>query len=41
MRFAMFYLAEFMNTVTMSAIIVTLADPPGPHSVSPDSSAPG
>lgn len=32
MRFAMFYLAEFMNTVTMSAIIVTLffGGPAGP-----------
>ena len=24
LRFALFYLAEFMNTITMSAIIVTL-----------------
>ncbi len=36
-RFAMFYLAEFMNTITMSAIIVTLflGGPDGPwfHSV--------
>lgn len=34
-RFALFYLAEFMNTVTMSAIIVTLffggPDGPTPH----------
>jgi len=32
-RFAMFYLAEFMNTVTMSAIIVTLffGGPAGPN----------
>lgn len=32
MRFAMFYLSEFMNTVTMSAIIVTLffGGPAGP-----------
>ena len=32
MRFAMFYLAEFMNTVTMSAVIVTLffGGPAGP-----------
>src|ERR687892_2487187 len=31
-RFALFYLAEFMNTVTMSAIIVTLflGGPSGP-----------
>ena len=34
-RFALFYLAEFMNTITMSAIIVTLffggPDGPGSH----------
>src|SRR5205823_14795834 len=32
-RFALFFLAEFMNTITMSAIIVTLflAGPVGPH----------
>jgi NADH-quinone oxidoreductase subunit H len=32
MRFGMFYLAEFMNTITMSAIIVTLflGGPAGP-----------
>ncbi|HEX2850065.1 MAG TPA: NADH-quinone oxidoreductase subunit NuoH [Acidimicrobiales bacterium] len=32
-RFALFYLAEFMNTITMSAIIVTLflGGPNGPH----------
>jgi NADH-quinone oxidoreductase subunit H len=37
-RFALFYLAEFMNTVTMSAIIVTLflGGPAGPALVGPD-----
>ncbi|MFC0082276.1 NADH-quinone oxidoreductase subunit NuoH [Aciditerrimonas ferrireducens] len=34
-RFALFYLAEFMNTITMSAVIVTLflggPDGPSPH----------
>ena len=32
-RFAMFYLAEFMNTITMSAVIVTLflGGPDGPR----------
>ncbi len=37
MRFAMFFLAEFMNTVTMSAIIVTLffGGPAGPDLVGP------
>jgi NADH-quinone oxidoreductase subunit H len=42
MRFGMFYLAEFMNTITMSAIIVTLflggpAGPigPGPRNLYP------
>ncbi len=32
-RFALFYLAEFMNTITMSAIVVTLffGGPDGPH----------
>jgi NADH-quinone oxidoreductase subunit H len=37
-RFALFYLAEFMNTVTMSAIIVTLflGGPAGPTVVGPD-----
>jgi len=36
-RFAMFYLAEFMNTITMSAIIVTLflGGPNGPTPVGP------
>jgi NADH-quinone oxidoreductase subunit H len=36
-RFAMFFLAEFLNTVTMSAIIVTLffGGPSGPTSASP------
>ncbi|HWC37600.1 MAG TPA: complex I subunit 1 family protein, partial [Acidimicrobiales bacterium] len=36
-RFALFYLAEFMNTITMSAIVVTLffggPDGPAPHVV--------
>jgi NADH-quinone oxidoreductase subunit H len=37
-RFALFYLAEFMNTVTMSAIIVTLffGGPNGPLLFGPD-----
>jgi len=37
-RFALFYLAEFMNTVTMSAIIVTLflGGPRGPLLFGPD-----
>lgn len=37
-RFALFYLAEFMNTVTMSAIIVTLflGGPSGPTFFGPD-----
>ena len=37
-RFALFYLAEFMNTVTMSAIIVTLflGGPAGPTFFGPD-----
>ncbi|MGQ0831248.1 MAG: NADH-quinone oxidoreductase subunit NuoH [Microthrixaceae bacterium] len=37
-RFALFYLAEFMNTVTMSAIIVTLflGGPAGPVFAGPD-----
>jgi NADH-quinone oxidoreductase subunit H len=37
-RFALFYLAEFMNTVTMSAIIVTLflGGPAGPVVVGPE-----
>lgn len=37
-RFALFYLAEFMNTVTMSAIIVTLflGGPAGPVLFGPD-----
>ena len=37
-RFALFYLAEFMNTVTMSAIIVTLflGGPAGPTLFGPD-----
>ncbi len=37
MRFAMFFLAEFMNTVTMSAVIVTLffGGPAGPDLVGP------
>jgi NADH-quinone oxidoreductase subunit H len=37
-RFALFYLAEFMNTVTMSAIIVTLflGGPNGPVLIGPD-----
>jgi NADH-quinone oxidoreductase subunit H len=37
-RFALFYLAEFMNTVTMSAIIVTLflGGPAGPTVIGPD-----
>jgi NADH-quinone oxidoreductase subunit H len=37
-RFALFYLAEFMNTVTMSAIIVTLflGGPSGPTIFGPD-----
>ncbi len=37
-RFAMYYLAEFMNTVTMSAIIVTLflGGPNGPVLVGPE-----
>ena len=37
-RFALFYLAEFMNTVTMSAIIVTLflGGPAGPTIFGPD-----
>ena len=37
-RFALFYLAEFMNTVTMSAIIVTLflGGPAGPVFFGPD-----
>jgi NADH-quinone oxidoreductase subunit H len=37
-RFALFYLAEFMNTVTMSAIIVTLflGGPAGPALFGPD-----
>ena len=36
-RFGMFYLAEFMNTITMSAIIVTLflGGPAGPAPVGP------
>jgi len=37
MRFAMFYLAEYMNTITMSAVVVTLflggPDGPGLHVV--------
>ncbi|HWH34435.1 MAG TPA: NADH-quinone oxidoreductase subunit NuoH [Acidimicrobiales bacterium] len=38
MRFGMFYLAEFMNTITMSAIIVTLflGGPAGPVLFGPD-----
>jgi NADH-quinone oxidoreductase subunit H len=37
-RFALFYLAEFMNTVTMSAILVTLflGGPSGPTFFGPD-----
>lgn len=37
-RFGMFYLAEFMNTITMSAIIVTLflGGPDGPIGPGPD-----
>ena len=37
-RFALFFLAEFMNTVTMSAIIVTLflGGPAGPTFFGPD-----
>src|SRR6185369_10307573 len=37
-RFGMFYLAEFMNTITMSAIIVTLflGGPSGPVLVGPE-----
>jgi NADH-quinone oxidoreductase subunit H len=37
-RFAMFFLAEFMNTITMSAIIVTLflGGPNGPLLIGPD-----
>jgi NADH-quinone oxidoreductase subunit H len=37
-RFALFFLAEFMNTVTMSAIIVTLflGGPAGPAFFGPD-----
>jgi len=37
-RFALFFLAEFMNTVTMSAIIVTLffGGPSGPHIIGPE-----
>jgi NADH-quinone oxidoreductase subunit H len=37
-RFALFFLAEFMNTVTMSAIIVTLflGGPAGPALLGPD-----
>ncbi|MBI2710435.1 MAG: NADH-quinone oxidoreductase subunit NuoH [Actinobacteria bacterium] len=37
-RFALFYLAEFMNTITMSAIIVTLflGGPTGPAVVGPE-----
>src|SRR5215210_7256613 len=37
-RFALFFLAEFMNVVTMSAIIVTLflGGPAGPRFVGPD-----
>jgi NADH-quinone oxidoreductase subunit H len=37
-RFALFFLAEFMNTVTMSAIIVTLflGGPAGPTLFGPD-----
>ncbi|HUR18776.1 MAG TPA: NADH-quinone oxidoreductase subunit NuoH [Acidimicrobiales bacterium] len=40
LRFALFFLAEFMNTVTMSAIVVTLflGGPSGPG---PDSGFPG
>jgi len=36
-RFALFYLAEFMNTITMSAIIVTLflGGPAGPTYIGP------
>jgi NADH-quinone oxidoreductase subunit H len=38
MRFGMFYLAEFMNTITMSAVIVTLflGGPAGPIGPGPD-----
>jgi NADH-quinone oxidoreductase subunit H len=37
-RFALFFLAEFMNTVTMSAIIITLflGGPAGPTPIGPD-----
>ena len=39
-RFALFFLAEFMNTITMSAIVVTLffggPDGPGAHVSHPD-----
>ena len=37
-RFALFFLAEFMNTITMSAIIVTLflGGPNGPELFGPD-----
>jgi NADH-quinone oxidoreductase subunit H len=37
-RFALFFLAEFMNVITMSAIIVTLflGGPAGPHLFGPD-----
>ena len=37
-RFAIFFLAEFMNAITMSAIIVTLflGGPAGPSSFGPD-----
>jgi NADH:ubiquinone oxidoreductase subunit H len=38
-RFALFYLAEFMNTITMSAIIVTLFFG-GPGRMGPDRGAP-
>ncbi len=39
-RFALFFLAEFMNTITMSAIIVTLFLG-GPNGPGPDSGFPG
>ena len=43
-RFALFYLAEFMNTITMSAIVVTLflggPDGPIPHIPTPSGSGP-
>ena len=39
-RFALFFLAEFMNVITMSAIMVTLffGGPAGPHVIGPSGS---